>query len=98
MPFEKKKKSLIIVNDETIKQPLTYANPFPTLSIKNTSTYCVRQDRTAHNVSIAIDPKITFRLPFASPQIPQKYAPNNIPKNKKKKCLTLAQWLLTGVP
>lgn len=62
---------------------MTYANPFPILSKKNNSIRCVKQEITANNESKPIDHKITNRLPFMSPQIPQKYAPNIIPKKYK---------------
>lgn len=62
---------------------MTYANPFPILIKKNTSFSCVKQERTENIASKPIEAKITNRLPFMSPQIPQKYAPSNIPKKKK---------------
>lgn len=50
---------------------ITYANPFPTLIKKNNSTCCTKEESIVNKVSIPIDPKITVRLPFMSPQIPQ---------------------------
>lgn len=35
---------------------------------------------TVHNASIPNEDKITNRLPFISPQTPQKYAPKTIPR------------------
>jgi len=48
--------------------------------MKNSPTCCTKEESIVKNVSIPIDPKITSRLPFKSPKIPQKYAPNTIPK------------------
>lgn len=53
--------------------------------MKKYKACCVKEEITEHNASIPIEAKITNRLPFISPQTPQKYAPNIIPK--KKNCL-----------
>jgi len=48
--------------------------------MKNNPTCCTKEESIVKQVSIPIDPKITSRLPFKSPKIPQKYDPNTIPK------------------
>lgn len=58
----------------------TYANPFPNLTTENKIMFCARHEKIVNRASIPIDPKITDRLPFMSPQTPQKYAPNTIPE------------------